>query len=85
MQEDWLWKVYKSQGEQTTKYILGVRKNLNPFVLRTIAIAQVLQSQAMLLLPMNPDFGESIAQSFCKYFSQNIEDYRIRGERSAPL
>ena len=34
---------------------------------------------------MNPDFGENIAQSFCKYFSQNIEDYRIRGERSAPL
>ena len=39
----------------------------------------------MLLLPMNPEFGENIAKSFCKYFSENIEDYRVRGERSAPM
>ena len=64
---------------------MGIKKNLNPFVLKTIAIAQVLQSQTMLLLPMNPDFGENIAKNFCKFFSENIEDYRIRGERSAPM
>ena len=58
---------------------------LNPFVLKTIAIAKILQSQTMLLLPMNPEFGEDIAHEFCKFFSENIEDFRIMGDRSLPM
>ena len=32
-----------------------------------------------------PDFGEAIAIKFCRFFSDNIEDYRLRGDRSTPI
>ena len=58
---------------------------VNLFVLKTIAITAILQSQSMVELPNNPGFGESIAKNFCKFFSKNIEDFRLRGDRSVPL
>lgn len=33
----------------------------------------------------NPEFGEHIVFEFSQYFSKNVEDYRLRGNRSAAL
>lgn len=54
-------------------------------MLKSIAIGNILQSKTMLLLPENPSFGKNIAMRFCKFFSENIEDYRLHGDRSLPM
>lgn len=62
-----------------------IKKNSNLFILKTIAIAQILQSQTMITLPNNSVLGETIAKGFCQFLSQNIDDYRLRGDRSVPM
>lgn len=79
--ENWLKTIY----EQKNIRIIEKLKGLNSFVRKTFAITKILQSQAMVQLPDNPEFGEQIAMEFCQFFSENIEDFRLHGDRSIPL
>ena len=80
-EENWLKTIY----EQKNIRIIEKLKDLNSFMRKTFAITKILQSQAMVQLPDNPEFGEQIAMEFCRFFSENIEDFRLHGDRSIPL
>lgn len=80
--QNWLHLIYYTSFDSTIRTRVNMMVNL--FVRKTIAITAILQSQSMVDLP-SKEFGENIVKNFCKYFSQNIEDVRLRGERSMPF